>query len=53
MTTPVRLRDVTAADLPVFYEQQLDQDATQMAALPAHTDDARRARPMLPLDGFF
>ena len=31
----VRLRDVEPNDLPVFYEQQLDPDATRMAAFPA------------------
>lgn len=28
----IRLRDVTDADLPVFFEQQLDEEANQMAA---------------------
>ena len=31
----VRLRDVEPDDLPIFYEQQLDGDATRMAAFPA------------------
>ena len=31
----VRLRDVEPSDLPIFYEQQLDADATRMAAFPA------------------
>jgi len=31
----VRLRDVEPADLPVFYEHQLDPDATAMAAFPS------------------
>lgn len=37
MTDPAQviLRDVTAADLPVFFEQQLDEDATRMAAFPS------------------
>lgn len=41
MTSPVvaggdvRLRDVTEADLPVFFEQQLDPDAVRMAAFPS------------------
>ena len=35
MRNDVRLRDVEPADLPVFYEQQLDADATAMAAFPA------------------
>ena len=35
MRNDVRLRDVEPADLPVFYEHQLDPDATAMAAFPA------------------
>ena len=31
----VALRDVTESDLPIFYEQQLDPVATEMAAFPA------------------
>jgi RimJ/RimL family protein N-acetyltransferase len=31
----VQLRDVVETDLPAFYEQQLDPDATRMAAFPA------------------
>ena len=31
----IRLRDVEAADLPVFFEQQLDPDAVRMAAFPS------------------
>jgi RimJ/RimL family protein N-acetyltransferase len=31
----VVLRDVIEADLPIFYEQQLDPDATAMAAFPS------------------
>jgi RimJ/RimL family protein N-acetyltransferase len=34
MTNGVHLREVTDADLPNFYEQQLDPDATRMAAFP-------------------
>ena len=34
MHNDVRLRDVESADLPVFFEQQLDADATAMAAFP-------------------
>ena len=34
------LRDVTEADLPIFYEQQLDPEATQMAAFPSRDRDA-------------
>jgi len=35
MTTAVLLRDVAEADLPIFFEQQLDPDATEMAAFPS------------------
>jgi RimJ/RimL family protein N-acetyltransferase len=35
MRDSVRLRDVEPADLPVFYEHQLDPDATAMAAFPS------------------
>ena len=35
MTDGLRLRDVELSDLPIFYEQQLDADATRMAAFPA------------------
>ncbi len=35
MTDHVLLREVIEADLPIFYEQQLDPEATQMAAFPA------------------
>ena len=31
----VRLRDVGPSDLPIFFEQQLDADATRMAAFPS------------------
>jgi RimJ/RimL family protein N-acetyltransferase len=34
------LRDVSESDLPIFYEQQLDPEATQMAAFPARDRDA-------------
>lgn len=41
-TVEVRLRDVTDADLAIFFEQQLDADANHMAAFttknPADTD---------------
>lgn len=40
MKNNVILRDVTEADLPIFYEQQLDSDATQMAAFPSRDRDA-------------
>ncbi|MBX3054954.1 MAG: GNAT family N-acetyltransferase [Anaerolineae bacterium] len=35
MINSVLLRDVLEADLPIFYEQQLEPEATQMAAFPA------------------
>ncbi len=40
MTNDIRLRDVTEHDLPVFFEQQRDPDANQMAAFPARDRDA-------------
>ena len=40
MTDNVHLRDVIESDLPIFYEQQLDPDATQMAAFPARDREA-------------
>jgi len=33
----VTLRDVTQEDLPIFFEHQLDAEATRMAASPAAT----------------
>lgn len=36
----VRLRDVQEGDLPIFYEHQLDPDATRMAAFPARDWEA-------------
>ena len=35
MRNDVRLRNVEPTDLPIFYDQQLDADATRMAAFPA------------------
>ena len=35
MTIEVIIRDVVETDLPIFYEQQLDPEATAMAAFPA------------------
>jgi len=35
MIIEILLRDVTESDLPIFYEQQLDPEATQMAAFPS------------------
>jgi RimJ/RimL family protein N-acetyltransferase len=36
----VLLRDVQESDLPIFFEQQLDPEATQMAAFPSRDRDA-------------
>lgn len=41
MTDSIRLRDVTAADLPIFFEHQSDADAIYMAAFTP-TDSADR-----------
>ena len=35
MSNEVRLRNIESNDLPIFYEHQLDADATRMAAFPA------------------
>jgi len=40
MTDIVFLRDVTESDLPIFFEQQLDPEATEMAAFPSRDRDA-------------
>lgn len=40
MTSDVLLRDVTDGDLPVFFEQQRDPDAIQMAAVPGRDREA-------------
>ena len=40
MTNNVQLRDVIDTDLPIFYEQQLDPEATDMASFPARNRDA-------------
>jgi RimJ/RimL family protein N-acetyltransferase len=40
MTSDVHLRDVIENDLPIFYEQQLDPDATRMAAFPSRDREA-------------
>ena len=39
-TDGVRLRDVTEADLPVLFEQQMDPEANRMAAFPARNREA-------------
>ena len=36
----VLLRNVTESDLPILYEQQLDSEATAMAAFPSRDHDA-------------
>jgi RimJ/RimL family protein N-acetyltransferase len=36
--SPIHLREVIEADLPIFFEQQLDPVATQMAAFPSRRD---------------
>jgi RimJ/RimL family protein N-acetyltransferase len=35
MSDEIRLRDVLLDDLPIFFEQQLDADATRMAGFPS------------------
>ncbi len=40
MPNTVVLRDVIASDLPIFFEQQLDPVANQMAAFPAMNREA-------------
>src|SRR5215207_9931442 len=40
MTNDVLLRNVTESDLPSFFEQQLDPDATEMAAFPPRDREA-------------
>lgn len=42
MTGDITLRDVNEGDLPIFFEQQLDPDANQMAAFTAPRDPADR-----------
>ena len=39
-TINVRLRDVTDSDLPIFFEHQMDADATRMAAFPSRERDS-------------
>ena len=43
MTSDVSLRDVAAGDLPIFYENQLDPDASRMAAFTARDPADRNA----------
>jgi RimJ/RimL family protein N-acetyltransferase len=40
MTGSVQLRDVIETDLPIFFEQQLDPESTQMADFPSRTQAA-------------
>jgi RimJ/RimL family protein N-acetyltransferase len=40
MKNNITLRDVTESDLPILYEQQLDPEATAMAAFPTRDHDA-------------
>ncbi|MCK6583252.1 MAG: GNAT family N-acetyltransferase [Anaerolineales bacterium] len=40
MTNDIFLRDVTTSDLSVLFEQQLDPEATAMAAFPSRDKDA-------------
>ncbi len=40
MPNTILLRDVIASDLPIFFEQQLDPVANQMAAFPARDREA-------------
>jgi RimJ/RimL family protein N-acetyltransferase len=40
MANDTILREVRQADLPIFYTQQLEPEATQMAAFPARAHDA-------------
>ena len=39
MTMEISLRDVQESDLPIFFEQQLDAEATRRAAFPARARD--------------
>lgn len=40
MENKIHIRDVTESDLPILYEQQLDSEATTMAAFPSREHDA-------------
>ena len=40
MTNNILLRDVIESDLPILFEQQLDPDATAMAAFPSRDREA-------------
>ncbi|MEP7026971.1 MAG: GNAT family N-acetyltransferase [Candidatus Eisenbacteria bacterium] len=43
MTHEIRLREVAAEDIPVFFEHQRDPEATRMAAFPARDEAAHVA----------
>jgi RimJ/RimL family protein N-acetyltransferase len=43
MTHGLSLREVTDADIEIFFEQQLDPVATEMAAFPSRDHDSHRA----------
>ena len=36
----IRLRPITPSDLPILFEQQLDSEATAMAAFPSRDREA-------------
>ncbi|HJQ13676.1 MAG TPA: GNAT family N-acetyltransferase [Anaerolineales bacterium] len=40
MPVQIQLRNVIESDLPIFYEQQLDSEATQMANFPSRNREA-------------
>ena len=40
MLKHIQLRDVLQTDLPIFYEQQLDPEATEMAGFPSRDREA-------------
>src|SRR5512143_1088349 len=40
MTPPILLRNVTESDLPILFEQQLDPEATAMAAFPSRNRES-------------
>lgn len=40
MTAAVALREVRESDLPIFYEQQLEPEATRMAGFPSRDREA-------------
>ena len=40
MTNKISLREVTESDLPILFEQQLDPEATAMAAFPSRDREA-------------